>query len=136
MAPRGRPGPAGPRREGEIAFGTIDSWLIYRLTGGRVHATDPTNASRTSSSTSTSAAGTPSSRRSSACPRRCCPHVRPSSGVFGETVALDGLPAGIPIAGDAGDQQAALSARAARARHGEEHLRDRAFLVLNTGTGR
>ena len=119
---------------GEIAFGTIDSWLIHRLTGGRVHATDPTNASRTLLFDIHSRRWDPELLRILGVPAAMLPEVRPSSGVFGETVALDGIPAGVPIAGDAGDQQAALFGQGcfepgmAKNTYGTG-----AFLVLNTG---
>jgi glycerol kinase len=122
---------------GEIAFGTIDSWLIYRLTGGRVHATDPTNASRTLLFDIHSRRWDPELLGVLGVPEALLPEVRPSSGVFGETAALDGLPAGIPIAGDAGDQQAALFGQGcfepgmAKNTYGTG-----AFLVLNTGDRR
>ena len=122
---------------GEIAFGTIDSWLIHRLTGGRVHATDPTNASRTLLFDIHSRRWDPELLRILGVPAAMLPEVRPSSGVFGETVALDGIPAGVPIAGDAGDQQAALFGQGcfepgmAKNTYGTG-----AFLVLNTGDRR
>ena len=67
--------PARARRaeRGELAFGTVDTFLLWRLTGGRVHATDATNASRTCCSTSTRANGTTSCCSSFACRARCCP---------------------------------------------------------------
>lgn len=102
---------------GELAFGTIDSWLLWNLTGGcsaagAVHLTDPTNASR-------SLIYNINEHRWDAelcgllnIPLAMLPTVQASSSVFGETVAFDGLPAGIPIAGMAGDQQAALYGQA------------------------
>jgi glycerol kinase len=122
---------------GEIAFGTIDTWLIHRLTGGRVHATDPTNASRTLLYDIHERRWDEELLRVLGVPEAVLPQVRPSSGVFGETVALDGLPPGIPIAGDAGDQQAALFGQGcfepgmAKNTYGTG-----AFLVLNTGDRR
>jgi glycerol kinase len=122
---------------GEIAFGTIDSWLIHRLTGGRVHATDPTNASRTLLYDIHERRFDPELLKILGVPASVLPEVRPSAGVFGETSAHDGLPAGIPIAGVAGDQQAALFGQGcfepgmAKNTYGTG-----AFLVLNTGTRR
>ena len=104
----GNPALRARAEAGEIAFGTIDSWLIHRLTGGRVHATDPTNASRTLLFDIHSRRWDPELLRILGVPAAMLPEVRPSSGAFGETVAFDGIPAGVPIAGDAGDQQAAL----------------------------
>jgi glycerol kinase len=122
---------------GEIAFGTIDSWLIHRLTGGRVHATDPTNASRTLLFDIHTRRWDPELLRILGVPAAVLPEVRPSSGVFGETAAFDGIPPGVPIAGDAGDQQAALFGQGcfepgmAKNTYGTG-----AFLVLNTGERR
>jgi glycerol kinase len=93
---------------GELAFGTIDTWLLHRLTGGRVHATEPTNASRTLLYDIHERRWHPELLAPLDVPAAMLPEVRPSAGVFGETVAHEGLPAGIPIAGIAGDQQAAL----------------------------
>ncbi len=122
---------------GEIAFGTIDSWLIHRLTGGRVHATDPTNASRTLVYDIHARRWDPELLAVLGVPAAVLPEVRPSSGVFGETAALDGLPEGVAIAGVAGDQQAALFGQGcfepgmAKNTYGTG-----AFLVLNTGERR
>jgi glycerol kinase len=101
---------AGP----DLAFGTVDSWILWRLTGGAVHATDPSNASRT-------LLYDIRSRRWSAelcdlfgVPATCLPEVGPSSGRLGLTAggAIDGLPAGVAVSGIAGDQQAALFGQA------------------------
>jgi len=119
---------------GHIAFGTIDTWLIHRLTGGRVHATDPTNASRTLLYDIHARRWDPELLRILGVPEAMLPEVRPSSGAFGETAGHDGIPAGVPIAGDAGDQQAALFGQGcfepgmAKNTYGTG-----AFLVLNTG---
>ncbi len=93
---------------GEVVFGTVDTWLLWKLTGGAVHATDPTNASRTLLYDIRKRAWDPRLLDILDVPRAMLPEVRPSSSVFGETVALGNIPAGIPIAGIAGDQQAAL----------------------------
>jgi glycerol kinase len=101
-----------PRAEaGELAFGTVDSWLLWRLTGGAVHATEPTNASRTLLYNIHERRWDPELLAALDVPAAMLPEVRPSSGRFGETAELPGLPAGIPIAGMAGDQQAALYAQ-------------------------
>jgi glycerol kinase len=92
----------------ELACGTIDSFLIWRLTGGKVHATDVTNASRTLLLNLHTAAWDEELCRFFSVPRQFLPEVRPSSGDFGKTRGLDFLPDGLPIAGVAGDQQAAL----------------------------
>jgi len=90
---------------GQLAFGTIDSWLIFKLTGGRVHATDPSNASRTMLLNINTLQWDDDLLRLFDIPRGMLPEIRPSSGHFGET-SLFGPP--VPIMGVAGDQQAAL----------------------------
>ena len=99
---------AGERAaRGELCFGTIDSWLVWKLTGGAVHVTDPTNASRTLLYDIHAQRWDPELCRLFEVPDALLPEVRPSSGVFGETTP-DVLGAPVPIAGIAGDQQAAL----------------------------
>ncbi|MFV2074137.1 MAG: glycerol kinase GlpK [Thermoanaerobaculales bacterium] len=93
---------------GELLFGTIDSWLLFRLTGGKVHATDPTNASRTLLFDIRAQRWDPELLEIFGVPEAMLPEVRPSAGVFGLSVAQGGVPGGVPIAGIAGDQQAAL----------------------------
>ena len=93
---------------GEIAFGTVDAFLIWRLTSGRVHATDVTNASRTLLFDLETLRFSDDLCEIFDVPAQILPEVRPSSGRFGETRGVPGLPDGIPIAGVAGDQQAAL----------------------------
>ena len=95
-----------------LAFGTIDSWLLWNLTGGAVHATDPSNASRTMLYDIGAHAWSEDLCGLFEVPVRSLPEVRPSAGSFGTTVEGSGLPAGIPIAGIAGDQQAALFGQA------------------------
>jgi glycerol kinase len=94
--------------KGEVAFGTVDSFLIGRLTGGRVHATDVTNASRTLLLNLHTAAWDDELCKYFGVPRPMLPEVRPSAADFGVTRGLTFLPDGLPIAGAAGDQQAAL----------------------------
>jgi len=90
---------------GELCFGTVDSWLIFNLTGGKVHATDYSNASRTMLFNINTLEWDDTLLRLFDIPRAMLPEVRPSSGIFGETVpGLFGAP--IPVAGVAGDQQA------------------------------
>jgi len=91
---------------GELAFGTIDSWLIYQLTGGKLHLTDATNASRTMLLNIHTAEWDDELLAMLNVPRAILPEVQPSSHVIGNTT-IDELP-GVPIAGVAGDQQAAL----------------------------
>ena len=96
---------------GELAFGTVDSWLVYRLTGGRVHATDYTNASRTLLYNIHTLDWDDEILSRLDIPRAVLPEVRPSSGTFGESEpALFG--GAIPITGVAGDQHAALFGQA------------------------
>ncbi len=94
---------------GRLAFGTIDSWLVWQLTGGAVHATDPTNASRTMLYGLRSRRWEPALLRTFGVPASVLPEVRRSAGDFGRTRGAGGpLPDGIAVAGVAGDQQAAL----------------------------
>ena len=96
----------------QLALGTIDSWLIWNLTGGAVHATDVTNASRTMLFDIRAFEWSPDLCDLFGVPINALPSVRPSSGRFGVTVAESGCAAGIPISGVAGDQQAALFGQA------------------------
>ena len=99
---------AGERAaRGELCFGTIDAWLVWKLTGGAVHATDPTNASRTLLYDINTRAWDPELCRLFEVPESVLPEVRPSSGSFGD-VTPDVLGEPVPIAGIAGDQQSAL----------------------------
>lgn len=98
---------------GDLEFGTIDSWLLWKLTGGSskagaLHRTEPTNASRTLLYDIHNQQWDPELCEILNIPMSMLPEVRPSAGIFGETDAIEGLPAGIPIAGILGDQQAAL----------------------------
>jgi glycerol kinase len=102
------PGAVKRAEAGDLAFGTIDTWLIHRLTGGAAHATDPTNASRTLMYDIHERRWHPELLAILGIPAAMLPTVRPSASVFGTTAAHEGLPAGIPVAGVAGDQQAAL----------------------------
>ncbi len=101
------PGARERAERGELAFGTVDSWLVWNLTNGRVHATDPTNASRTMLYNIHSGEWDPYLLDLFGIPASMMPEVRPSSSSFGAT-ANPNLPQGIPITGVAGDQQAAL----------------------------
>lgn len=92
-------------QEGKLAFGTIDSWLIWNLTQGKLHVTDVTNASRTMLFNIHSLSWDDELLRIFNIPKNILPEVRTCSEVYGTTAGL--LP-GIPIAGIAGDQQAAL----------------------------
>ncbi|MBE3556833.1 MAG: glycerol kinase GlpK [Firmicutes bacterium] len=94
-------------QQGELCFGTVDSWLLFNLTGGKVHATDVTNASRTMLYNIHEMQWDHELLELLHIPPEVLPQVRPSSGTFGETkTSLFGV--AIPICGIAGDQQAAL----------------------------
>ena len=101
------PGARARAEEGRLAFGTVDSWLIWKLTGGTVHVTDVSNASRTMLFNIRTLAWDDELLRLLGVPRSMLPEVRSSSEVYGHVTADLGL-AGLPIAGIAGDQQAAL----------------------------
>lgn len=101
------PGARERAEAGELLFGTVDSYLIWVLTGGLVHATDPTNASRTMLYNIHEGCWDDELLALFNVPRSMMPEVRPSSGSFGET-SYPGVPAGVPICGVAGDQQASL----------------------------
>ena len=119
---------------GELAMGTIDTFLVWRLTGGASHVTDVSNASRTLLFDIESGAWDDGLLKLLRVPRALLPAVRSSSEVYGETSGVPGLPDGIPIAGMAGDQQAALFGQAcfnpgdAKCTYGTG-----AFLLVNTG---
>ena len=93
---------------GEIAFGTVDTFLVWRLSGGRVHATDVSNASRTLLFDLETLRFSDDLCEIFDVPPQLLPEVRPSSGRVAVTRGVPGLPDGLPIAGVAGDQQAAL----------------------------
>jgi glycerol kinase len=105
------PGARARAERGELCFGTVDTWLLWKLTGGKIHATDPSNASRTLLFNLHTGAWDDALLARFRVPRAVLPEVRPSSGVFGEISAIPGL-RGMPIAGVAGDQQAALFGQA------------------------
>ena len=92
----------------EVCFGTIDAYLLYRLTGGAVHATDFTNASRTMCFNIHTWGWDPDLLAAFGIPEGILPEVRPSAGDFGKTAEGGCLKPGVPIGGIAGDQQAAL----------------------------
>ena len=102
------PGARARAQRGELAFGTVDSWLIWNLTGGAVHATDVTNASRTLLYHIRANRWDPSLLQLMGVPRSMMPEVRPSAGSFGVTSPGGPLPSGIPMTGVAGDQQASM----------------------------
>ncbi len=105
------PGAREAARRGDLAFGTVDSWLVWQLTQGRVHVTDPSNASRTMLYDIRRQAWSDALLQALDVPHSVLPTVMPSSGVVGECDASL-LGAAIPIAGLAGDQQSALFGQA------------------------
>jgi glycerol kinase len=125
------PGASAAAERGELAFGTIDSWLLWQLTEGRVHATDVSNASRTMLFDIRNSCWSPSLLQALQIPDRLLPAVRPSSHVFGETTLFG--PA-IAIAGMAGDQQAALYGQACfKAGMAKNTYGTGCFMLMHTG---
>jgi glycerol kinase len=133
-------GPGGLKaraKSGRLAFGTTDTWVLWKLTGGRRHATDYTNASRTMLFDIDRLRWDDDLLGLFGIPEAVLPEVLPSSGEFGRTVRLGRLPAGIPVAGVAGDQQAALFGQASfepgmiKNTYGTG-----SFIILNTGRRR
>jgi glycerol kinase len=127
------PGARDRAQGDELAFGTVDTFLLWRLTGGRVHATDVSNASRTLLFDIHRLAWDDQLLDLIGVPRAVLPEVRPSSGTFGETdPAIFGRP--IPIAALAGDQQAATFGQACfEPGQAKNTYGTGAFLLLNTG---
>jgi glycerol kinase len=119
--------------QGELAFGTIDAWLLWKLTGGRVHATDASNASRTMLFDIRHQRWDHELLAALHVPDSVLPQVRPSSHVFGECdPALFGAP--VPIAGIAGDQQSALFGQACfRAGLAKNTYGTGCFMLMHTG---
>ena len=121
---------------GELCAGTIDAWLLWRLTGGKVHATDHTNASRTLLYDIGTHTWSPELCKLFGVPVSMLPEVRTSAGDFG-TTAPEVFGSAIPILGVAGDQQAALFGQGCwQAGEGKNTYGTGAFLLLNTGTRR
>jgi glycerol kinase len=120
-------------RDGELLFGTVDTWLIWNLTGGKSHATDVSNASRTMLMNLRTGAWDEDLLRIFDIPRAMLPEIRPSSGVVGTSLAAH-FGAEIPIAGVAGDQQAALAGQACfRAGLSKNTYGTGCFALLHTG---
>ena len=128
------PGARARAEAGALAAGTIDTYLIWRLTGGQSHLTEPSNASRTLLWPLDG-----SGWRQELCdlfevPVAVLPEVQPCTAAFGTTKGVPGLPDGIPIHGVAGDQQAALFGQACfEAGQAKCTYGTGAFVVLNTG---
>jgi len=119
---------------GDLLFGTMDTWLIWKLTGGRVHVTDCSNASRTLLYNISKLCWDPELSEILGVPAAMLPEVRPSSEVYGYTAPDSFLGYAVPIAGAAGDQQAALFGQAcyhpgmAKNTYGTG-----CFMLMNTG---
>ena len=130
-------GARGRARRGEIVAGTIDSYLLARLTGGVVHATDVSNASRTSLMNLGTLDWDPDLLKLFNVPRNLLPDIIPSSGDLGRTLGMPGLPDGIPITGIAGDQQSALFGQAGFDRGAAKcTFGTGSFILMNTGHDR
>jgi glycerol kinase len=101
------PGARAKAEQGELCFGTIDTWLLWKLTGGKVHATDVSNASRTMLCNIETCQWDGELEKLLDVPGSVLPQIRSSSEIYGSTTLLDGI-SEVPVAGIAGDQQAAL----------------------------
>jgi len=128
------PGLRARAEKGEILFGTVDTFLLWRLTGGRVHVTDPSNASRTLLYNINSMQWDDELLAILGVPRALLPEVKSSSEVYGQTDP-DLLGGAIPIAGDAGDQQAATFGQACFTPGSAKNTYGTGcFMLLNTGS--
>ncbi|MBP3878027.1 MAG: glycerol kinase GlpK [Lachnospiraceae bacterium] len=128
------PGAREKAERGELLFGTVDTWLIWKLTGGAVHATDYSNASRTMLYNIRTLSWDEDILKLLDIPRCMLPEVKPSSGVFGYTDPQV-LGAAIPIAGAAGDQQAALFGQTCfEPGEAKNTYGTGCFMLMNTGS--
>jgi glycerol kinase len=128
------PGARLQATNGEALFGTVDTWLVHRLTAGKSFVTDATNASRTLLMDLATCTWDLEMMELLGVPRRALPDIRSSSEVVGRTEGLTFLPDGIPVAGIAGDQQAALFGQACfDAGEAKCTFGTGAFMLLNTG---
>ncbi|MDB6127316.1 MAG: glycerol kinase [Verrucomicrobia bacterium] len=128
------PGARRRASRGELAFGTVDAWLLWKLTAGRVHATDVSNASRTLLLNLRTGDWDDELLRLLKIPREVLPAVRSSSEVYGEIESIPAL-RGVPVAGIAGDQQAALFGQACfKPGMAKNTYGTGCFLLLHTGT--
>jgi glycerol kinase len=127
-------GAAARAKAGELAFGTVDTWLIYNLTGGKAHVTDVSNASRTLLFNIHTLQWDDELLGELGVPRSLLPEVKPSAGHLAQADAQV-LGAAVPITGAAGDQQAALFGQACfQAGMAKNTYGTGAFVVMNTGT--
>ncbi|MFC1517857.1 glycerol kinase GlpK [Candidatus Margulisiibacteriota bacterium] len=99
-------------KQGRLLFGNTDTWILWKLTGGQIHATDHTNASRTMVYNINKLKWDEAILKKLNIPNKILPEVKPSSGLFGYTVRIGKLHGAVPITGIAGDQQAALFGQA------------------------
>jgi glycerol kinase len=126
------PGARERANRGELAFGTIDSWLIWKLTDGKVHVTDQSNASRTMLLNIYTRSWDDELLKALNVPRSMLPEVKGSSEVYGEST---GILAGVPIAGIAGDQQSALFGQmCTKPGMAKNTYGTGSFMLMNTGT--
>jgi glycerol kinase len=126
------PGAREKANRGELAFGTIDSWLIWKLTDGKVHVTDQSNASRTMLLNIYTRSWDDELLKALNVPRSMLPEVKGSSEVYGEST---GTLAGVPIAGIAGDQQSALFGQmCTKPGMAKNTYGTGSFMLMNTGT--
>lgn len=128
------PGAREKANQGELMFGTIDTWLVYKLTGGKVHVTDYTNASRTLMYNIHSLAWDETLLDLLEVPQSMLPEVKPSSAVYGITVPYHFFGQEVPISGMAGDQQAALFGQACFEKGMVKNTYGTGgFMLMNTG---
>ena len=121
--------------KGDLIFGTIDSWLLYKLTGGKVHATDVSNASRTMLFNIEKMTWDNNILKELDIPETMLPEVKPSSGFFGETDLSIFEDVQIPITGIAGDQQASLFGQACFSKgQAKNTYGTGCFMMMNTGS--
>lgn len=124
-------------RIGELVAGTIDTWVVWKLTGGAQHLTDPTNACRTMLYDLDQRAWSPELLHLLDIPREILPQVVASGGPFGETAPCEGIPGGIPICAVMGDQQSALFGQGGvEAGQAKNTYGTGCFLLANTGRSR
>ncbi len=129
------PGAKKRAQAGELAAGTVDTFLLWRLSGGLCHKTDVSNASRTQLMNIHKGNWDDELLKLFSVPRELLPEISPSSGVFAVTKDVPGLPDGLPIAGVAGDQQAALFGQTCfRPGSAKCTFGTGSFILLNTGT--
>lgn len=129
------PGARSKAEKGQVAVGTIDSYLLARLTAGQSHMTDVSNASRTQLMNIQKVDWAPDLLKLYGVPAHILPEIRPSNARFGVTKGVPGLPDGIPICGIAGDQQSALFGQAAfQVGDAKCTFGTGSFILLNSGS--